>query len=162
MKPATRPPWWELAGFVAWALLVAVLTLTPERGWSPRQAAGCLLCGELGGADQVFYRGLAYGIISRSRALLAASVAAPALVIGLTGWLLEPVQTDGLYYAQWVPRRPYYARWNGRLLDAQVAGGRTPIGRLRDTDREREALVSGHPVELTFRRGSATSSLAAI
>lgn len=225
LSSGPRLPWWEIAGFVAWGLLVGVLTLTPARGWSPRIAYGCLLCGEFGGADLVrnilmfmpagvflarrrvsvliavglglllstgieaaqlfvpgrhvsprdivvnamgagagvvFYRSLAWGLASSSRALLAGTVVAPALVVALTGWLLQPVQTDGIYYAQWVPRRPYYARWNGRLLEAQVDGGRTPIGRLRDTDRVRLALEEGRPVALRLRRGMPTSSLAAV
>lgn len=223
--PARRIPAWELAAGIAWVALVGVLTLTPVGGWSPRMSSGCLLCGELGGADLirnilmfmpaglflarrrvsvtvavglglllsaglesaqlvvpgrhaamrdvlvnamgvgtgvVFYRALAAGLLNANRAVFAAAALLPIVAVALTGWLLQPLQTDDVYYAQWVPRRPYYARWDGALLDAAVGGTRTPIGRLRNTDEIRASLRAGGPVALTFRAGTPTNSLTAI
>ncbi len=216
--------WLELAAFVAWGVLVGALTLTPVSGWSPRMSGGCLLCGEVGGADlvrnvlmfmpagvylarrgfsvvlgigiglllsasielaqwfvpgrhasardvivnglgvgvgAVFYLALRYAILARARAVLIAAAALPVLGVAITGWLYRPVSTDGEYYAQWVPRRPYYARWNGALLGAEVNGIRTPIGRMRETAPVRSALERGGPVALRLRRGQPTPSLTA-
>ncbi len=113
------------------------------------------------GAGALFYMCARWAVVSRSR--VALGVAALFAVSGVvkTGWLLAPTHTDGIYYAQWVPLRAYYARWDGALLGALVNRRPTPIGRIGQTDFVRDALAAGAPVELRIRRGTPTPTLTA-
>lgn len=131
----------------------------PGRHAAPRDA---LVNAAGSGAGVLFYLALSHGLRSASRAVLVLAALLPVLGVALSGWLQQPRQTDDVYYAQWVPRRPYYARWDGALLGAAVGGARTPIGLLPNTEDVRASLVAGGPVELRFRRGSPTASLTAI
>lgn len=113
------------------------------------------------GAGALFYMTARWAVLSRSR--VALGLAALFAVSGVikTGWLLTPTQTDGIYYAQWVPLRAYYARWDGALLGALVNSRPTPIGRISQTDFVRDALAAGAPVTLRVRRGTPTATLTA-
>lgn len=48
-----RVPWYDVAGFVAWGLLTAALTLTPVAGGPLTVQPLCLFCGDLAGADLI-------------------------------------------------------------------------------------------------------------
>jgi len=125
-------------------------------------ARDVLINGIGAGVGALTYLALLIGTARQPRLTLVAAVLFPLLTVLATGWLLAPTATNGTYYAQWVPERPYYAAWDGVLLDAQIDGVRTPIGRLRNSDVFREALQSGAPVTLHLRRGTATTALAAV
>ncbi len=121
-----------------------------------------LLNGLGAGAGAVFHRGIAHGIRSASRALLTTASAFPVAVVAATGWLLQPDFTDGVYFAQWVPLRPYFAAWNGRVLAAEIDGEPANVGRLDDTGAVREALREGRALRLRFVQGEPPSAFAAI
>lgn len=114
------------------------------------------------GAGAVFHHSIAYGVRSASRVLLGAASAFAVATVAVTGWLLQPDFTDGVYFAQWVPVRPYYAPWNGRVVSADIDGLPMRIGRLDDTDAVRTALQDSRPLHLRFVQGDPPPALAAI
>jgi hypothetical protein len=113
-------------------------------------------------AGAVFYRTMEIGLHRAHRWLMCALSAGAIGTVALTGWLMQRVSTDGLYFGQWVPERPFYAPWNGTLLDARVDGRPTPSGLLRNTAVIRTALESDRPVALTFVMGDPTPSVMSI
>lgn len=114
------------------------------------------------GFGAAFFGAMQFGLRRRSWLLVAAAVVFPVATVGLTGWLLQPVATDGTYFAHWVPEREYYAPWSGRILSADVGGIPTPSWRLTDTDAVRDALAQGRPLHLRFVAADAPASLAAL
>lgn len=113
------------------------------------------------GVGAVVYLAFAALIARRSRALVAAAVTIPLLVVVLTAIASIPVDTDGIYYAQWAPRRAYYARWDGAVLSAEIAGLPTPSWRIIHSDSAKAMLRAGLPVSLRLRAGTPTPRLAA-
>lgn len=120
-----------------------------------------LINGVGSGAGAAVYVVLSAIITQRTRTLAFAALAFPLIVIAATAVASVPIGTDGIYYAQWVPRRPYYARWDGAVLSAEIAGLRTSIGRMAHSDSAKALLQSGAPVSLRLRAGSPTPRLAA-
>jgi len=221
-----RAAWFNTAGFAAWLLLTAVLTLKPVVGEPPIDSTPwCLSCGDMAmadvvrnillfapgglflarlgisvpavigiglaisagietaqilvpgrdvsirdgmtnglgaGAGAVFYNLMVFGLGTRSRVALAAASALPVLAVAATGWLMQPVSTDGRYFGHWVPERPYYAPWNGQVLELEVDGLPVRSGPLDNTDDVRGALETGRALNLRFIQGDPTPSLSAI
>lgn len=114
------------------------------------------------GAGAVFVHGMVYGVRHASRALLVTASVLPVGVVATTGWLLQPDFTDGVLYGQWVPLRPHYAPWNGRVLSAAVDGLPANIGQLDETDAIRTALQESRSLRLRFVQGDPPAALAAI
>lgn len=114
------------------------------------------------GVGAAFYYVMAHGLRTGSRLVLAAATALPVGAIAITGWLMQPVSTDGVYFGHWVPERRHYAPWNGKLLSVDVDGLAARSGPLDDTDATRSALEQGHPVHLRFVQGDPPSGTSAI
>lgn len=131
----------------------------PGRHASPVDVLTNGLGAGLGG---LLYLALLVEFERRERLAIVAAAIFPLLVVSATGWLHHPTATDGTYYAQWVPKRSYYAPWDGVLLDARIDGVQTPIGQLENSDALRAALLRGAPVTLQLRRGTPTNSLVAV
>jgi len=222
---AKRGTWYDTAGFVAWLLLTAFLTLTPAGSAPSTIRPFCILCGEMGGSDLVsnillfapaglflarrgvsvlaavgiglaistgieiaqifipgrfstirdiitnglgagvgalFYHVMAHGVRTGSRLVLASAAALPVAAVAVTGWLMQPVSTDGAYFGHWVPERAHYAPWNGQVLALDVDGLPVRSGRLDGTDAVRSALEASRPVHLRFVQGDPPPSLSAI
>lgn len=113
------------------------------------------------GAGALAFVALSSLLMQRSRALAGAALAFPLVVVAATAVASVPIGTDGTYYAQWVPRRPYYARWDGAVLSAEIAGLRTPSWRMAHSDSAKRLLRDGGPVSLLLRAGTPTSRLTA-
>jgi VanZ family protein len=220
-----RATWYDTAGFVAWLLLTAVLTLTPVRAGPVTVQPLCLWCGDMAGSDivsnillfapaglflarrgvsvfaaiaiglaistgieiaQIFVPGrystirdiitnglgagagavfshvMVHGLRTGSRLVLAAAAALPVGAVAITGGLMQPVSTDGVYFGHWVPERPHYAPWNGQVLAVDVDGLPARSGPLDNTDATRSALERGQPVHLWFVQGDPPSGTSAI
>jgi hypothetical protein len=114
------------------------------------------------GVGAVFYLVMAHGVRTGSRLVLAAAAALPVIAVAVTGWLMQPVSTDGKYFGHWVPERRHYAPWNGRVLGLEVDGLPVSSGPLNNTDAVRTALEAGRPVHLRFVQGDPPPSLSAI
>lgn len=114
------------------------------------------------GAGAVFFHAMRYGLQRASGVMLAAAALLPVGVVALTGWLMQPVGTDDIYFAQWVPKRTYYAPWDGRILHADVDGIEARNGLLEEGDAVRDALLASRPVHLRLVAADPPASLSAL
>jgi putative effector of murein hydrolase LrgA (UPF0299 family) len=97
------------------------------------------------------------------RAAAAASAAAGAMaavVVGLTGWLLQPQWPSTTYYGQWTPDLTYLEWYRGTVLTAAVGDAFIRSRGIDDTERVRGLLAAGAPIRVTAIAGPAPERLA--
>lgn len=96
-----------------------------------------------------------------SRLALAAAVFA-AGIVGFTAASFSPALPDSTYYAQWTPDLGHLARYDGTVLDVELAGLPLPPPRLHDSPRIARLLREGRPLRITAIAGTPPPSLASI
>ena len=104
---------------------------------------------------------LAPGAVAASRLALGAAALA-AGILGFTASSFSPVFPDSTYYAQWTPDLGHLAQYDGRVLDAELAGVPLPPPRLHDSPRVARLLRDGGPLRVTAIAGTPPPSLASI
>ena len=90
------------------------------------------------------------GTVLRREVIVAAL--APLGVIGasLPFVLFAPDPPDRLFYGQWTPELGHYARYEGTLMAATLAGMEVADGPSRESEALREAVRSGGQLAVTF------------
>jgi hypothetical protein len=95
-------------------------------------------------------------------ALSAAAAAGLLLAVAATGTLLRPAYPWNPYFGQWTPELGHLHPYDGRVLEARVAG--VPVGPhvVAEFDAVRDGLRGGGPVEVVAVAGTPPPRLASI
>ena len=97
----------------------------------------------------------------RSRLSVAAATAASVVVVGLA-MLLQPSIADDTYFAQWIPPRPGWESFDGRVVSASIGTLPLPDGRLDASSHVQALLASGAPLEVVALVAHAKTSRTAL
>ncbi len=161
---ARIPPFPAILGILATSFVIEVLQLIiPGRITSIDDLISNTVGGILG-----FVVGGHLRAIVAPRARHAASAAIAAGVFALvvlwgTLWLFEPAPTDHPYWGQFSPVLGQFARFDGTIIEASVAGEPLRNGRLPNTDAVRRRLRQDSvTVSAVVRGGKATGRLAPV
>ena len=94
----------------------------------------------------------------RGQLSLVAALGA-VLLMGLTGFLLQPSFPHTRYYGQWTPDLGHIEWYRGQVLDASVGGIQTPSWRLNASDSVRALLGRGAEIHVVALAGPPVPAL---
>lgn len=97
-----------------------------------------------------------------ARALAWSGAGLTTMVMASSAYLLRPSWPNTPWWGQWQPIHLHTARFQGRLIDARIAGFPIPADSLRQGRRIRDALRRGAPLEATVITAGPTSTIAPI
>lgn len=153
-----------LAGFVV-SLVIEVLQLTviPGRYGS----SGDLLANSIGALLGHFLLTQWHVVVrpsrNQARGLCIASLVLWLVVMTGTGWLLQPVFPDGIWFGQWKRQIGTFDQYTGDVTDARLGARHLPDNMLMDSGTRKEELW-GHPlsIEAWGTTGTPTAAVAPI
>lgn len=97
-----------------------------------------------------------------AQALAWAGAGLVVIVMASSAYFLRPSWPATPWWGQWQPLHLHTARFQGKLIDARIAGLPIPAESLRQAPRIREALRSGAPLETTVITAGSTATIAPI